>query len=125
MARPTVAVVGASANREKYSNRSLLAHARCGYEVYPISPRGGEIEGHTAYTSIVDTPVSRFDRVTMYVPPSVGEKLVPEIAAKGCDELWLNPGSESPELIDAAERLGLHVVVACSLIDCERRTDPS
>lgn len=120
--KPTVAVVGASANRDKYSNRSLLAHRRCGYEVYPINPRGGEIEGLSVYASIADAPVGRFDRVTMYVPPSVGITLLEDIASKGCDELWLNPGSESEELIEAAERLGLRVVVACSLIDCERRS---
>jgi predicted CoA-binding protein len=41
---------------------------------------------------------------------------LPEIAAKGCDELWLNPGAESDEVISKAERLGLNVIQACSIV---------
>ena len=40
-----------------------------------------------------------------------------EIAARGCDELWLNPGSESDELVEAALARGLNPVVACSIVD--------
>lgn len=119
--RPTVAVIGASTDRTKFGNRSLRAHAGCGYDVYPVNPRGGEIEGLTVYTSIGEVPVSPLDRVTMYVPPAVGLTLLEAIAAKGCQELWLNPGTESPEVIARAEKLGLTPVVACSLIDCEGR----
>ena len=117
----TVAVVGASADPTKFGNRSLLAHQACGYEVYPINPKGGEIEGAVVYRSILDAPIDRFVRVTMYVPPKVGLQLLDEIAQKGCDELWLNPGSESPEVVDRANQLGLNPIVACSLVDCQNR----
>ena len=43
--------------------------------------------------------------------------LIEEIAAKGCDELWLNPGSESDELADRARALGLDPIIACSIVD--------
>ncbi|MEO0531116.1 MAG: CoA-binding protein [Planctomycetota bacterium] len=117
----TVAVVGASADRSKFGNRSLRAHADCGYTVYPINPRGGEIEGHSVYKSIAEVPATRLDRVTMYVPPAVGLPMLEAIAAKGCDELWLNPGTDSPEMTARAEELGLNPIVACSLIDCQQR----
>lgn len=120
-ARPTVAIIGASADPSKYGNRSLLAHRDAGYEVYPINPRGGEIEGLTAFTSIEEVPASPLDRVSMYVPPTVGIGLLEAIASKGCKELWLNPGSESPEIIARAEELGLNAIVACSLIDSQQR----
>lgn len=120
MAR-TVAIVGASADRSKYGNRSLHAHLASGYDVYPINPRGGEIEGLTAYRTLSETPIERFDRISLYVPPEIGLKMLPEIAAKGCDELWLNPGSESEALVAAAEQLGLNVIVACSIVDVGMR----
>ena len=116
MAR-TVAIVGASADRSKYGNKSVHAHLASGYDVYPINPRGGEIEGLSAYRTLSEAPVERFDRISLYVPPEIGLQMLPEIAAKGCDELWLNPGSESDELIAAAEKLGLNVIVACSIVD--------
>ena len=39
----TVAVVGASADRSKFSNKSVRAHAQQGWTVYPVNPKGGEM----------------------------------------------------------------------------------
>ena len=58
----------------------------------------------------------KLDRISVYLPPAVGLKTLPEIAARGCDELWLNPGSESDELVAAAEKQGLNVIQACSIV---------
>lgn len=121
VSKPTVAIIGASADRAKFGNRSVLAHAACGYEVYPVNPRGGEIEGLAVSESISEVPVGPLDRVSLYVPPVVGLGLLGAIAAKGCGELWLNPGTESPELVEKATELGLNPIVACSLIDCQSR----
>jgi predicted CoA-binding protein len=65
--------------------------------------------------------VGPLDRVTMYVRPEVGITLLEAIAKKGCGELWLNPGTDSPELIAKAQELGLLPIVACSLVDCKNR----
>jgi len=43
-------------------------------------------------------------------------KILPDIAAKGCDEFWLNPGTESDQVLAEAERLGLNVIRACSIV---------
>jgi hypothetical protein len=39
-----------------------------------------------------------------------------DIAAKGCDEFWLNPGTESDAVLAECERLGLNVIQACSIV---------
>ena len=117
MSQPTVAIIGASADRNKFGNKSVRAHAAQGYQVFPINPKGGEIEGYAAYSSIQELPTGRLNRVSLYVPPAVGLKLIDEIAAKGCDELWLNPGSESEELAAKARSLGLEPIIACSIVD--------
>lgn len=117
MPQPTVAIIGASADREKFGNKSVRAHAAQGYRVFPVNPKGGEIEGLTVYKSLAEVPVDRLDRVSLYVPPAVGLTLVEEVAAKGCDELWLNPGSDSEELAEKARSLGLNPIIACSIVD--------
>ncbi len=104
MSRPTVAVVGASRDRSKFGNKSVRAHLRAGYEVFPVNPHETEIEGLKAYRSLADVPVPRLDRVTVYVPPENGVGLMDEIALKGADEVWLNPGADAPEVV--ARRLG-------------------
>lgn len=117
MSKPTAAIIGASSDRSKYGNKSVRAHLAQGYEVFPINPKGGEIEGLIAFTSIADVPVENLDRVSLYVPPAIGLSLMEEIAEKGCKELWLNPGSESEELAEKARSLGLEPITACSIVD--------
>jgi hypothetical protein len=41
---------------------------------------------------------------------------LPAIANRGCDELWLNPGTDSLEVVAEAERLGLPIIRACSIV---------
>ncbi len=117
MTRPTVAIIGASADRSKFGNKSVRAHLEQGYDVFPVNPKGGDIEGLHSYPSISEVPADHLDRISLYVPPAVGLKLIEEIAAKGCNELWLNPGSESEELADKARALGLEPIIACSIVD--------
>lgn len=116
MSQPTVAIIGASADRAKYGNKSVRAHVAQGYRVFPVNPKAGQIEGLTVYQSLTQVPVERLNRVSLYVPPAVGLTLLEEIAAKGCDELWLNPGSESDELVEKARDLGLNPIIACSIV---------
>ncbi|MGL4512321.1 MAG: CoA-binding protein [Lacipirellulaceae bacterium] len=122
MLNPTVAVVGASSDPAKYGNLSLRAHVAAGYTVYPVNPRGGEIEGLEVYASLDDVPVAPLDRVTLYVPPAAALAVLEQAAKKGCAELWLNPGVDTPEVIAKAHELGLNAIVACSMIDAHART---
>jgi len=111
----TVAIIGASSDRNKFGNKAVRAFREQGYQVYPVNPKVSEIEGVPTYKSIADVPM-RPGMISVYVPPPVLLKLLPEIAKKGCDELWLNPGTESDEVIAEAERLGLNTIQACSII---------
>ena len=116
----TVAIIGASNDRSKYGNKAVRAYARMGYTVFPVNPRESEVEGLPAYPSILDVPGS-VDRAALYVPPSVGLALVEEVAQKGVGELFLNPGSESPELIARAQELGIPTVEGCAILDIGER----
>lgn len=116
MPKPTVAIIGASADRSKFGNKAIRAHLQQGYDVYPVNPKGGQIEGLTVYAKLADVPVEHLNRISVYLPPQIGLAALDEIAAKGCDELWLNPGSESPEVLAKAEALGLEPIQACSIV---------
>jgi len=114
---PTVAILGASADRSKFGNKAIRAFLAQGYIVYPVNPKGGEVEGLPVRQSLADIPPDiKLDRISVYLPPAVGLKMLPQIAARGCNELWLNPGSESDELVTAAEKAGLNVIQACSIV---------
>jgi predicted CoA-binding protein len=114
---PSVAILGASADRTKFGNKAVRAFLARGYDVYPVNPKGGDVEGLPIYKSLADIPADvKLDRISVYLPPAIGLKTLPEIAKRGCGELWLNPGSESDELVAAAEKQGLNVIQACSIV---------
>src|SRR5687767_15235703 len=93
-----VAVIGASCDRRKFGNRALRAFRRQGYTVVPINPNEAQVEGLKTYASVLDVPES-IDMATFYVPPEIGEQVMPDVARKRIPEVWLNTGSESDALI--------------------------
>ena len=111
----TVAVIGASSDRRKFGNKGLRAFVKAGWWVFPVNPKETTIEGLHAVASIADI-AGDLDVVSLYVPASVGITLLPAIAAKAPDEVWINPGAESRELLAAAKELGLVTVQTCSII---------
>jgi len=115
MPAKVVAVIGASADPQKFGNRAVRAFRRQGYTVVPINPHEKEVEGLKSYPSVLSVPGS-IDMATFYVPPDVGEPVIVEVAKKRIPEVWLNPGSESDELVRLARSLQIEPIVACSII---------
>lgn len=111
----TIAIIGASTDRHKFGNIAVRAFLKQGYTVYPVNPKEAQIEGLPAFKSIAEVPV-RPNLISVYLPPPVLLKVLPDIAARGCDEFWLNPGTESPEVLALAEQLKLNVIQACSIV---------
>ncbi len=114
-ASKVVAVIGASSDRRKYGNRAVRAFQRQGYTVVPISMRETEIEGVRAYRSVLDVP-GPIHMATMYVRPEVGMVVMAELAKKQVQEVWLNPGAASEELVERARELKIEPIVACSIV---------
>ena len=111
-----VAILGASSDRSKFGNKSVRAHLRAGWKVIPVNLKSGTIEGLDIATAL-DQIAGTTERISVYLPPRVLLGMLPEIAAIGCDELWLNPGCYDDEVLRQAERLNLNVVTGCSIID--------
>ena len=110
-----VAVIGASSDPRKFGNRAVRAFRRQGYTVIPINPHEPVVEGLKTYASVLDVP-GTIDMATFYIPPEIGEKVMPEVASKQIAEVWLNPGSESAALIRLARSLKVEPIVACSIL---------
>ena len=117
MTKPAIAIIGASADPNKFGNKAVRAYSRRGYRVFPIHPSAQMIEGLPVFHSILEVPVEKVDRVSLYLPPEIGLQVIEEIAQKAVGEVWLNPGAESPALIARCKELGLNVVVGCSIVD--------
>ena len=120
--KKTIVIVGASADRRKYGNKAVRAFRDGGWTVYPVNPKEVSIEGLQCYPTLRDVP-GPVDRVSLYVPPSVGKTLLDDIAALHPKEVFLNPGSEDEELVRQAESRGLNVIQACSIVNIGLRPD--
>jgi predicted CoA-binding protein len=115
----TVAVVGASSDRNKFGNKALRAFRDEGYTVYAINPNEEAVEGIQTYSSVLDVP-GPIDMATVYVQPEVAESLLAEFERKQIPEIWINPGAESERLIDEGSRRKLNLVYACSIVGIGR-----
>jgi len=112
-----VMIVGASSNPRKYGNKAVRAYLRAGHEVIPVNPHEDVVEGVATWADVREPP-GPIDRATFYVPSGVGFEVMRRLAERrDVGEVWLNPGAESPELIEEGRRLGLNVIVGCSIID--------
>jgi hypothetical protein len=116
MSEGTVAIVGASSDRRKFGNKAVRAYRQQGWTVYPVNPTEDTVEGLQAYRSIRDVP-RPLDRVSVYLPPPLGMKILPDIAATSARDVFFNPGAESPELLEKAAALGINAILACSIVD--------
>ena len=121
--KPTVAVVGANSDRRKFGNKAVRAYLQAGYEVFPVHPTEPTVEGLPAYKSVTDIPRATLDRVTVYLPPAVGLKVLDEFTAKPVGDVYLNPGADAPEVVEKAKQLGLNVVAGCSIVAVGVRPD--
>ena len=99
----TVAVIGASSNRDKFGNKALRAFQAEGHTVIPINPHEGQVEGLTSYASVLDVP-GPIDMATVYVQPEIATGLLAEFERKQIPEIWINPGAEDDGLMAEAAR---------------------
>ncbi len=120
--KQTIAVVGASRSRAKYGNKCVRAFAAEGWVVYPVNPDADEVEGFEAYPSIKAVP-GELQRISVYLPPQMTARVIPEIADKGAWEVWFNPGSADADVLGKARDYGLAVRDGCSIRDIGRSPD--
>lgn len=109
------AVVGASANPEKYGHTVFFDLRHAGFEVVPVNPKLRELDGVRAYARLQDIQLPP-DVAVVVVPPAVGLTIVDEAAAAGVKKLWFQPSAESSEIREKAEKLGLQIVADGSCI---------
>ncbi len=118
------AVVGASANRDKYGNKVLRVYQQNKREVVPVNPGGGEIEKITAYIDLPSIP-GKIDGVSIITPPKVTEQVVAQAIALGIKNIWMQPGAESPAAAELAEQAGANVIAGgpCILVSLRFHDD--
>jgi predicted CoA-binding protein len=108
----TIAMVGASPDKTKFSYGVLRVLHETGYEMIPINPRPGltEIRGIKVYPDLasVDRPV---DMVEVFRRSEDLPGVAQEAIAIGAKVLWGQIGVTHPEAARMAEAAGMKVVM--------------
>lgn len=117
-----IAFVGASNNPEKYGYKILKTMLERGFKCIPINLKENEILGQKAYpdltTAVEALSPTKIDLVDFIVPPPVVLQVLSEVEKLGIKNVWLQPGSESPEAIVYCEQNGINCVHdACVMIE--------
>lgn len=108
----SIAMVGASPDKTKFSYGVLRVLNETGYEMIPVNPRPGleEIRGLKVYPSLasIDRPV---DMVEVFRRSEDLMGITKEAIAIGAKVLWAQIGVEDHDAARLAEQAGLHVVM--------------
>jgi predicted CoA-binding protein len=113
--KPTVAIIGASNDPNKFGNKAVRAFLQQGFSVFPLNTKESIIDGLKCYKSIQEINET-IDEVSLYVPPQLVAPLLEAIAKKNIKKVWFNPGTESDLALEKAEDLNLDFSVGCSIL---------
>jgi uncharacterized protein len=113
--REAIAVLGASSNPERYSNRAVLLLLEKGYQVIPVNPAMPDIAGLPPVATLSDIRVA-VDTVTLYVNASISSAQEGGLLRLRPRRVIFNPGSENRGLRIKLEAAGVETVEACTLV---------
>ena len=117
------AVLGATDNKDKFGYKIFKILKDAGYKVYPVNPGVDYILGDKCYPTLSALPVKP-DAVNFVVPPKVGEPIIAECVALGINNVWLQPGANGDNVVNAAKKEELNVIhKSCILVEL-RKQDP-
>ncbi len=94
----TLAVVGATDNPSKYGSVIYRDLKRKGFIVYPVNPNRTVVDGDRTFATLAEIPRKPMI-VNIVVPPEVTIKILQQCLDLGLMNVWLQPGSESPEVL--------------------------
>jgi uncharacterized protein len=118
------AVVGVSADPEKYGHKIYHDLKQAGYRVYGINPKLSKLEGDPCYPDLASLPELPAV-VNVVVPPKAAMGVIEACIALGLKRVWFQPGAEDEAAIATAEAAGITVLSnACILLEKQPVASP-
>jgi uncharacterized protein len=109
LASKTLAVVGASRDRQKFGNAVFRQLRAKGYKVYPVNPNAEMIDEERCYPTLSALP-EPVDGIVVVVPPAQTEQTVRQARDAGVHRVWMQNGAESELATRFCEEHSMSVV---------------
>jgi len=119
----TIAVVGASANRERDSHKVMESLIKHGYQIFPINPneQGNLILDQLCYSNLSSVP-EKIDMVDVFRAKDAVVGVTEEAIRIGAKVLWTQLGVVNKEASELAKNAGLKVIMnRCPKIELEKQ----
>jgi len=104
-----VAVIGVSADPDKWGSKIYKTLKSSNFNVYPVNPKYKKIGDDICYPDLKALP-KKPDVVITVVPPRVTEQIVKACKEAGISRVWMQPGSESEKAINFCKNNDIKVV---------------
>ena len=108
-----IALIGVSANKQKFGNFLLHELTKKGYTVFPVHPSLTEIEGIKCFSNVKSLPC-QVTNLILVVNPLAAEQLIPQLKGSSIKRIWMHrgvgKGSGSAAAIEACKENGIEVV---------------
>ena len=117
-----IALVGASNNKEKDSNKVMKFLQRAGYKVIPVNPTSinSVIHGEKVYGSLIDID-QKVDIVDVFRPSEEAEEIADQTVKIGAQVLWLQLDIHNDKARDfVMENKIYYISNKCTKIEFER-----
>jgi len=108
-----IALIGVSANKQKFGNAVLHELTKKGYTVFPVHPSLNEVEGIKCVPDVKTLP-ENVTNLIVVVNPLATEQLIPQLKGSSIKRIWMHrgvgKGSGSAAAIEACKENGIEVV---------------
>ncbi len=124
LAQKRIAVVGVSRGGGAQPANLIYRKLRdAGYQIFPVNPNAGEVEGDACYADLEAIPED-VDGVVIATTPQVTDRIVRDCGRLGISRVWMHrsfgTGSVSKEAVAYCREHSMSVIAGgCPMMFCE------
>ena len=107
-------VIGASENKQRYSNLAIKKLLAYKHPVIALGKRAGKIDHIDIITQML--PLNDIDTVTLYLNPANQLLYYDYILSLHPKRIIFNPGTENEVFEEMARKQGINTLEACTLV---------
>jgi len=110
-------VVGDILNHLKYAYKILNSLKESGYNAVGLNP---SIKNEEVYSNLSDIPY-KIEILNLCINPNKGIKIIQEAHELKIDKILIQPGAESPEILNFCRENGIQAIEGCTLVELRKR----
>jgi uncharacterized protein len=101
-----VAILGVSRSGKKFGNTIAAEMKQRGYQTFIVHPEAQEIAGENCYSSLSELK-GQVDGALICLSPTQALVALRQAVEAGIQNIWLQQGADSPEVLALAQELGV------------------